>query len=1127
MFSGEKSIFGPHEVLLDGQADVTVMNLRFLQEPSLSKNYVRGHGGSKALTHVGDLNGFPSVVAYGAKHVVANILCQHDVELDYEIVYDQGVSYTVKLPGYDLVFWKRDKFYVADMSEWMNGGPDGLNFATVRENEARYPKKTVDRARRAQDLIINSGFSSLHDAKALVNNGAITGLDVTARDLELAHEIYGDVRPYVAGRKMKREPVHQPVHSELKSRYRIVSMHGDVMYYRKKRLFVCVTMPLGLVTMVPISKSMTTAVLTDAMETHISSLMSRGFLPSIVHLDPQRGFEPMGKKVLGVEVDIAGAGDHVKIADNRIRHLKEIMRSVFNSLPWRQPEILDEALGMYAVSRINLRNNSTTGVCPRVAFTGRKPNFKSELSVAYGDYVEGYNAASKSNAVQDARTNSLIALYPTGNSVGSWVCYNIVSTRFVRRTNLTKMVTTDLVIDQMNALSLPDAAPLEVIFEDSEEEVAEDLVPLADGGKHVKFDMPELEDDSDSESDSDDEEGELFAEDLSFVPPAVLEVPTDHADEVEVPAVVSQQSDVPVVKVPAGRQSARVKAGVRKPEKFRVFSTSRTKAKMYESYHTTAKKGIKDHGRPAYDAVVDELLSMLRDKSVLQLIPKEALSNRQRKKMIRSFMFLKTKFDAMGRFEKIKARLVANGKMQDRALYPDTYSPTVMIQSVLMMLSIAAREGRRVCTVDIGHAYLNAERTEADGEDIVMEIEPFLVLVLQKVAPEVIPFVDKSTGKLYCKLNKAVYGTLDAAKLWYNKITGVLRSLGYVANSVDPCVFNKVVNGVEMSVLLYVDDLLVLCQDMEPIMELVEELKSRFDGDVKFNVGKDMSYLGMHLGVDQGRITLSMKAYIDALMEEYKVVGVAASPATSDLFAIDPTSKLLSEPERKVFHTQVAKVLYLAKRNCVAIMLSVAFLTTRVSVATEQDRQKLLRVLKYLNGNRDMPLVIKPDNELLVEGYVDASFCTHISDGKGHTGLVVCVGGVPVLWQSSKQKIVTKDSTESELVGVSDKYLTVIQCADFMEAQGYGDGKAILFQDNTSTITLITKGGGKYRSKYLRVRQAVVKTHVDSGDLVVKYIPTGKMLADLLSKPLQGMLFRYLVSCILRGRRLTTGVQKA
>jgi hypothetical protein len=255
-------------------------------------------------------------------------------------------------------------------------------------------------------------------------------------------------------------------------------------------------------------------------------------------------------------------------------------------------------------------------------------------------------------------------------------------------------------------------------------------------------------------------------------------------------------------------------------------------------------------------------------------------------------------------------------------------------------------------------------------------------------------------------------------------------------------------------------------------------------------------------------------------MEEFEITGSAASPAKSDLFAVDNFSEPLSEPERKIFHKQVAKLLYLAKRSCVAIMLAVAFLTTRVSVATEQDRDKLLRVMRYLNVNRDMPLIIKPDDGLLVEGYVDASFCTHLSDGKGHTGLVVCVGGVPVLWQSSKQKIVTKDSTESELVGASDKHLSIIQCADFMAAQGYGDGKGILLQDNTSTITLLTKGGGKYRSKYLRVRQAVVKAQVESGTLAVKYIPTGRMLADVLSKPLQGLLFRGLVSCILTGHRV-------
>jgi hypothetical protein len=310
-------------------------------------------------------------------------------------------------------------------------------------------------------------------------------------------------------------------------------------------------------------------------------------------------------------------------------------------------------------------------------------------------------------------------------------------------------------------------------------------------------------------------------------------------------------------------------------------------------------------------------------------------------------------------------------------------------------------------------------------------------------------------------------------------------------------------------------------------MELIDALKKEFDGDVKYCMDKDISYLGMHLRIEQGVVNVSMKAYVEDLLREYRVTGVAASPAKANLFDIDGPSKLLGTREREVFHSTVAKLLYLAKRIRVDILLAVAFLTTRVQFATEQDREKLTRVLKYLNANTDEVLVISPRDGLQVVGYVDASFCTHSMDAKGHTGLVVCVGGVPVLFQSSKQKIVTKDSTESELVGVSDKHLSIIQCYDFMCGQGYDEPTPAVLQDNTSTISLITKGAGQYRNKYMRVRQATVKQTVDDGDLDVMYVPTGKMLADLLSKPLQGELFRSMVRSILRGEHCrATGVRR-
>ena len=58
-----------------------------------------------------------------------------------------------------------------------------------------------------------------------------------------------------------------------------------------------------------------------------------------------------------------------------------------------------------------------------------------------------------------------------------------------------------------------------------------------------------------------------------------------------------------------------------------------------------------------------------------------------------------------------------------------------------------------------------------------------------------------------------------------------------------------------------------------------------------------------------------------------------------------------------------------------------------------------------------------------------------------------------------------------------------------------------------SIITLATKGGGKYRTKHLKVRQALIKEHVDLGDINITYLRTARMLADTLTTPLQSALF--------------------
>jgi hypothetical protein len=98
-------------------------------------------------------------------------------------------------------------------------------------------------------------------------------------------------------------------------------------------------------------------------------------------------------------------------------------------------------------------SSNTTVVAPRVAFTGRKINYKKEYELAFGTYCECYDPKVVSNDAERDRTEPCIALFPAVNANGSWVFLNLKTKKRVRRPNWVPMVTTDLVITRMNALA--------------------------------------------------------------------------------------------------------------------------------------------------------------------------------------------------------------------------------------------------------------------------------------------------------------------------------------------------------------------------------------------------------------------------------------------------------------------------------------------------------------------------------------------------------------------------------------------------------------------------------------------------------------------------------------------------
>ena len=97
----------------------------------------------------------------------------------------------------------------------------------------------------------------------------------------------------------------------------------------------------------------------------------------------------------------------------------------------------------------------------------------------------------------------------------------------------------------------------------------------------------------------------------------------------------------------------------------------------------------------------------------------------------------------------------------------------------------------------------------------------------------------------------------------------------------------------------------------------------------------------------------------------------------------------------------VANALFACKRARPDIKLVVAFLSTRVRAPDKDDWKKLVHMLKYLNGTKNLALKLTADNTKFLKWYVDASFAIH-PDARGHMGGILMLGKGATYSQSTK-----------------------------------------------------------------------------------------------------------------------------
>ncbi len=1039
------------DILCDNQSTVNVFsnkslltNLRTIPEGVT----ITGVGGSIWTNTVGDHYLFGTV--YYHPEGVANILSFADMRERYQVTFNpDGNYFRVNVtPRSAIYFHCEGKLYkYRDRREVVNV----IN--TVSDNMRQFTKQEVHGAEAARELFIRMGRPSEKDFLRMITK--IRDCGVTPRDVRNANVIFGKDLGAVKGRTTRHKPprTEVPTISARDHEYRKLVLCVDVMEIEGVKMLVSISRRLKL-TMTRYLATKSKEDVANAVLEMINEYTRHGFEVTTILSDSANEFISAGVSVATHRVrwNTATKSQHVPEIERNIRLIKERCRAIMTTLPFKTPQVMIEHLVNHVTMMINMTPREGEEISPRQAVLGIVPSVKNDYAISFGAYVQVPEDEDTLTNSMRSRTYGAVCLGHAGKLQKTYNFLSLKTWKVVQRSHWTELPMPDEVVTALNEKAASDQARRH----------RTDPTP-APGTAQQADDPP------------------IVNQDLPMLPPPAPGEVADPGGEQLPPPVADEIADID----PQDEETV-------------LEAANRYMAQHVAATNLSVPKALKTHGSEAMMSLFNEAGQMVT-KEVFHPVKWEGLSQRQRRHVLRSLMFVKMKRDG-----KLKSRFCVDGRPQKvYGVNMDPSSPTAGTQSIFMSALIDAHERRYVKIVDIEGAYLKVPI----NEDVYVQIDDTLSAIFVNVVPEWTEYL-RGDQKLVVKLDKALYGTVQAARLFYEHVANTLTRLGFKANQYDKCVFNKTYEGKQCTVVVYVDDLKISCANAWVVNKVVADLREAYE-TLTVKEGTSFDYLGMDLNYGTpGKVTVTMTESEAEAIAEYpeEADKTCATPASNLLFD-QRKAKPLSSKEAEKFHSVVAKLLYIAKRSRPDILTAVSFLTTRVAAPDEEDERKLRRILRYLSSTKGKGICLHTPDLTTIHAYVDAAYGTY-KDFIGVTGAVISVGQATVYTQSSKQKLVAKSSTEAEVVGVAEALSFALWIRNFMVDQGYDMKPIVLYQDNQSAIWMENSGyRASKRTRHMNIKYFHVCDRIKLGEVIVKYLSTNDMVADLMTKPLQGAKF--------------------
>ena len=471
---------------------------------------------------------------------------------------------------------------------------------------------------------------------------------------------------------------------------------------------------------------------------------------------------------------------------------------------------------------------------------------------------------------------------------------------------------------------------------------------------------------------------------------------------------------------------------------------------------------------------------------------------------IYSSMLLKTKYFADGTYDRVAARLAANGKDQPEGSFGETYAPTADESSTLCAFSSFSAHS-------VQHGY--ADDISCSNFDVkgafLWVARPNKTQIIMRLPS----YIDHPLAGQNVEVLKSIYGLKDSNANFDADLRKTIVSAGF-RGTVDPCIYIKMAPNpanpaapFRCLVSTHVDDGRAMYNHRPFYNDLITTLEKRYGPLSKDD--NTTSYTGTTFAQESGGFKITQEGYVARLLASINLINLAirSTPSDDDLFG-DTSGTPLCNP--KTYRQLVGSLIHLL-RTRYDIQKEVVHLSGKMSLPTEGDMAKGIKVLQYLKGTPSLGPRYHTAEGPILYVYVDASYAVHF-DGRSQTGCSFHIGkdSAPFYVKAGKQtECVSIGSMEAEYVALSQAARKLLEFRYLMEDIGFPQiAPTVIYEDNMSAINLAVAPHITRKSRHIHTRHHFIRDLVAQKLAVVKHLATEDMLADFFTKPYGPKRFR-------------------